>query len=54
MKNIITIGVCLVLLTAGIALAVDDATLQEVENNAESANAKADGKYVYILLALKS
>ncbi len=47
MKNIITIGVCLVLLTAGIALAVDDATLQEVENNAESANAKADGKYVY-------
>ena len=47
MKNIIPIGVCLVLLTAGIALAVDDATLQEVENNAESANAKADGKYVY-------
>jgi hypothetical protein len=29
------------------ALAVDDATLQEVENKAESANAKADGKYVY-------
>jgi hypothetical protein len=37
----------LVLLTAGMALAVDDATLQEVENKAESANAKADGKYVY-------
>ncbi|MGB5883423.1 MAG: hypothetical protein WBG28_04930 [Desulfobulbales bacterium] len=47
MKNIITIGICLVLLTVGIALAVDDATLQEVENKAESANAKADGKYVY-------
>src|SRR5210317_345530 len=47
MKNIITIGVCLVLLTAGMALAVDDATLQKVENKAESANAKADGKNVY-------
>ena len=47
MKNIIAIGICLILLTAGMALAVDDATLQEVENNAESANAKADGKYVY-------
>ncbi len=47
MKNIIAIGISLVLLTAGMALAVDDATLQEVENKAESANAKADGKYVY-------
>jgi hypothetical protein len=37
----------LILLTAGMALAVDDATLQEVENKAETANAKADGKYVY-------
>jgi hypothetical protein len=47
MRNIIAIGISLVLLTAGIALAVDDATLQEVENKAESANTKADGKYVY-------
>ena len=47
MKNIIAIGISFVLLTAGMALAVDDATLQEVENKAESANAKADGKYVY-------
>jgi len=47
MKNIIAIGIFGVLLTAGMALAVDDATLQEVENKAESANAKADGKYVY-------
>jgi len=47
MKNIIAIGILGVLLTAGMALAVDDATLQEVENKAESANAKADGKYVY-------
>jgi hypothetical protein len=47
MKHIIAIGICLVLLTAGMALAVDDATLQEVENKTESANAKADGKYVY-------
>ena len=47
MKHIIAIGICLVLLTAGMALAVDNATLQEVENKAESANAKADGKYVY-------
>ena len=47
MRNILLIGISLVLLTAGIALAVDDATLQEVENKAESANAKADGKYVY-------
>jgi hypothetical protein len=47
MKNIIAIGISLVLLTAGMALAVDDATLQEVENKAESANTKADGKYVY-------
>lgn len=47
MKNIIAIGISFVLLTAGMALAVDDATLQEVENKAESANTKADGKYVY-------
>ena len=47
MRNILLIGISLVLLTAGMALAVDDATLQEVENKAESANAKADGKYVY-------
>ena len=47
MRNILLIGISLVLLTAGTALAVDDATLQEVENKAESANAKADGKYVY-------
>lgn len=47
MKNIITFGICLVLLTGGMAWAVDDATLQEVENKVESANAKADGKYVY-------
>jgi len=47
MKNIIAFGICLVLLTAGMALAVDDATLQKVENMVESANAKADGKYVY-------
>jgi hypothetical protein len=47
MKNIITFGICLILLTAGTAWAVDNATLQEVENKAESANAKADGKYVY-------
>jgi len=47
MKNIITFGICLILLTAGTAWAVDDATLQEVENKVESANAKADGKYVY-------
>jgi hypothetical protein len=47
MKNIIAIGISFVLLTAGMALAVDGATLQEVENKAESANAKADGKYVY-------
>ena len=47
MRNILLIGISLVLLTAGMALAVDDATLQEVENKAESANTKADGKYVY-------
>ena len=47
MRNILLIGISLVLLTAGMALAVDDATLQEVENKAESANAKADGQYVY-------
>ena len=47
MRNILLIGISLVLLNAGVALAVDDATLQEVENKAESANAKADGKYVY-------
>lgn len=47
MKNIIAIGISFVFLTAGMALAVNDATLQEVENKAESANAKADGKYVY-------
>ena len=47
MKNIITFGICLILLTAGTAWAVDDATLQEVENKFESANAKADGKYIY-------
>ena len=47
MRNILLIGISLVLLTAGMALAVDDFTLQEVENKAESANAKADGKYVY-------
>ena len=47
MRNILLIGISLVLLTAVMALAVDDATLQEVENKAESANAKADGKYVY-------
>lgn len=47
MKNIIAIGISFVLLTAGMALAVDGATLQEVENKVESANAKADGKYVY-------
>jgi hypothetical protein len=47
MRNILLIGISFVLLTAGMALAVDDATLQEVENKAESANAKADGKYVY-------
>ena len=47
MRNILLIGISLVLLTAGMALAVDDATLQEVENKAESANVKADGKYVY-------
>jgi len=47
MKHILAIGICFVLLTAGMALAADDATLQEVENKAESANAKADGKYVY-------
>ena len=47
MRNILLIGISLILLTAGMALAVDDATLQEVENKAESANAKADGKYVY-------
>ena len=47
MKNIITFGICLVLLTAGTAWAVDDAALQEVENKVESANSKEDGKYVY-------
>ena len=47
MRNILLIGISLVLLTAGMTLAVDDATLKEVENKAESANAKADGKYVY-------
>ncbi|MFC1844421.1 hypothetical protein ACFLZ5_06480 [Thermodesulfobacteriota bacterium] len=47
MKNIIAFGICLVLLTAGMALAVDDATLKEVESKAEPANVKADGKYVY-------
>ena len=47
MKNIITFGICLVLLTAGTAWAVDDATIQEVEIKVESANTKADGKYVY-------
>ena len=47
MRNILLIGISLVLLTAGMALAADDATLQKVENKAESATAKADGKYVY-------
>ena len=47
MRNILLIGISLVLLTIGMALAADDATLEEVENKAESANAKADGKYVY-------
>jgi len=47
MKHNLAICICLILLTAGMALAVDDATLQEVENKAETANAKADGKYVY-------
>ena len=47
MRNILLISISLVLLTAGMALAVDDATLQEVENKAESANAKVDGKYGY-------
>jgi len=47
MKNIIAFGICLVFLTAGMALAVDDATFQKVENKVESANAEADGKYVY-------
>jgi len=47
MKHILTIGICLVFLTTGMALAVDDAALQKVENKAESVNAKADGKYVY-------
>src|SRR5210317_1661513 len=47
MRNILLIGISLVLLTAGMAFAEDDAKLQEVENKAESASAKADGKYVY-------
>ena len=47
MRKILLIGISLVLLAAGMALAVEDATLQEVENKAESANAKADGKYDY-------
>ena len=47
MKHILAIGICLVLITAAMALAADDATLQKSENKAESANAKADGKYVY-------
>jgi hypothetical protein len=47
MRKILLIGISLVLLTAGMALAVEDATLQEVENKAESANANADGKNVY-------
>ena len=54
MRNILLIGISLVLLTAGMALAVDDATLQEVENKAESANAKADGNMFisHILLGI--
>ena len=47
MRNILLIGISLVLLTAGMALAVGDATPQEVENKAGSANANADGKYAY-------
>ena len=47
MRNILLLGICFVLLTAGMALATDDTTVQKSENKAESANAKADGKYVY-------
>ena len=47
MRHILAIGICLVLLIAGMAMAVDDAALQEVENKAESTIAKADGNYVY-------
>ena len=54
MRKILLIGISLVLLTAGMALAVEDATLQEVENKAESANANADGKNVYKLYIIKN
>jgi hypothetical protein len=47
MRNILLLGICFVLLTAGMVLAADDTTLQKSENKAESANAKVDGKYVY-------
>jgi hypothetical protein len=47
MRNILLIGISLVLLTAGMVLAADHATLQEVENKAESANEKTDGKCLY-------
>ena len=47
MRNILLIGICFVLLTAGMTLAADDAILQKLGNKAESADTKADGKYVY-------
>ena len=47
MKNIISFGICLVLLTAGMPLAADDASLKDVENKAEPATEKTDDKYVY-------
>ena len=47
MRNILLIGISLVILTAGMALAGNGDTLQEVENKVESANAKTGGKDVY-------
>ena len=44
MKRLIVVISCLLLIsTTGNALAIDDAALQDVENKAQSANAKAEG-----------
>ena len=44
MKNLVLGTICLLLLsTAGTSLAVDDATVQAIDQKAATANSKADG-----------